>query len=188
MTREEWQIIREHDKRYDGVLWIASKKTGFVCRPSCVKRSNDAKKLIVFRSFESAAADGFRPCPYCHPEQPDLKNAGTALVQAAKEFIEEHYSDKFSLEKMALALFVNGNHLARVFKNGTGYTLLWYHYYIRCETAKRLLADPSLSVAWIAEQVGDASPSHFSRIFRKYVGCSPSEYRESQYQDSCLKD
>lgn len=102
---------------------------------------------------------------------------GNELVRTAKEFIEAHFNDKFALEKIAQTLFVNGSYLERVFKKETGHTLLWQHNFVRCEKAKQLLRDSSLSIAWVARQTGDVSPSHFSHIFRRFTGCTPSEYR-----------
>lgn len=179
MTREEWLIIQKHDEVYDGSLWIASEISGFVCRPSCRMHPESARHLKVFHTLQEALDAGFGPCPHCHPERDDSIRSQAALAQSARQYIDAHYTEKFSLKELAGALFVDGSYLERVFKRETGSTLLWYHNYVRCEEAKRLLEDPSLPVAWIADQVGDGSPSHFSRIFRKYIGCSPTEYRGS---------
>ena len=72
--------------------------------------------------------------------------AGKRLARQAGYFIREHSEQKFSLEEIAGALFVNGNYLSRVFKRETGCTLLWYHNAVRCEKAKRLLSGSGLSV------------------------------------------
>ena len=105
--------------------------------------------------------------------------AGKRLARQAEYFIREHSEQKFSLEEIAGALFVNGNYLSRVFKRETGRTLLWYHNAMRCENAKRLLSESELSVSEISEAVGFVSPAHFSHIFRKMEGTSPSAWREN---------
>jgi len=105
--------------------------------------------------------------------------AGKRLARQAGYFIREHSEQKFSLDEIAGALFVNGNYLSRVFKRETGCTLLWYHNAVRCEKAKRLLSESDLSVSEISEAVGFVSPAHFSHIFRKMEGTSPSEWREN---------
>ena len=60
---------------------------------------------------------------------PTRGEAGKTLTLAAKEYIEAHSAEKFSLQAVADALFVNGSYLLRVFKANTGHTLLaaWYH-------------------------------------------------------------
>jgi two-component system response regulator YesN len=104
--------------------------------------------------------------------------AGKRLARQAGYFIREHSEQKFSLNEIAGALYVNGNYLARVFKRETGHTLLWYHNSIRCERAKQLLSDTDLSVSEVSEAVGFVSPAHFSHVFRKITGFAPSSWRE----------
>ena len=104
--------------------------------------------------------------------------AGERLARQAGYFIREHSEQKFSLNEIAGALYVNGNYLSRVFKRETGHTLLWYHNAVRCEKAMKLLSDSDLSVSEISETVGFVSPAHFSHIFRKMTGTAPSTWRE----------
>ena len=105
--------------------------------------------------------------------------AGKRLVCQAGYYIREHIGQKFSLDEIAGALYVNANYLSRVFKRETGHTLLWYHNAVRCEKAKQLLSGSNLSVSEISEAVGFVSPAHFSHIFRKMEGASPSAWREN---------
>ena len=100
-----------------------------------------------------------------------------SLADRAVAYLEIHYTDKFSLDEIAGALYVNKNYLARVFHKQTGQTLLQYHNRLRCEKACQLLADRSYSISVVAFKTGFASASHFSRIFRIYEGCTPSQYR-----------
>ena len=105
--------------------------------------------------------------------QPDEKD----LSSAARDYLEAHSAEKFSLQEMAGALFVNGSYLLRTFKRRTGMTPLAYHHRIRCERAKELLARTDRSISEVGEAVGFVSSSHFSHIFRKTEGCTPGEYR-----------
>ena len=100
------------------------------------------------------------------------------LTERAKDYLQQHYTEKFSLDELAASLYVNKNYLARVFKETSGTTLLQYHNGLRCERARKLLEDPGYSIAVVAFKSGFASASHFSRIFRNYEGCTPSEYRK----------
>ena len=101
-----------------------------------------------------------------------------ALADAAKAYMEAHSTERFSLEAMAGALYVNGSYLLRTFKRCTGMTPLAYHHMLRCSRAKEMLAHTTMSISEISEAVGFVAPSHFSHIFRKTTGCTPSEYRE----------
>lgn len=101
-----------------------------------------------------------------------------SLSDRAVSYLESHYTDKFSLEEIAGSLYVNKNYLARVFHKATGQTLLQYHNRLRCEKARQLLEDRSYSISVVAFKTGFASASHFSRIFKIYEGCTPSQYRK----------
>ena len=107
----------------------------------------------------------------------EKQNSGKALCEAAQTYIEAHSAEKFSLDEMSKALFVNGSYLLRTFKRHTGMTPLCYHHRVRCAKAKDLLTETSLSISQVGEQVGFVSSAHFSHVFRKMTGMTPTEYR-----------
>lgn len=105
------------------------------------------------------------------------KKAGSELTQAAKEYIHAHSAEKFSLQNIAGALYVNGSYLLRTFKASTAHTLLWYHNYIRCEKARDMLTEQKKSISEVGEEAEFVSSSHFSHVFKKMTGMTPTEYR-----------
>ena len=102
-----------------------------------------------------------------------------ALAREACAYLDAHCMEKFSLKKLAGALFVNECYLARAFKYVTGHTLLQYHSAMRCKIACRLLEENTLSVSQIGIRLGFSSASHFSQVFKRVVKVTPAEYRES---------
>lgn len=117
--------------------------------------------------------------PETLPKASGKRTGGEALAQAASAYIEAHSKEKFSLQKMADSLFVNGSYLLRAFKKYKGYTPLAYHNHVRCEQAKDLLTHTGEEVSEIGETVGFVSSAHFSHVFKKTEGCTPTEYRIS---------
>ena len=109
------------------------------------------------------------------------KGAGScdALVSAAKAYIEAHSPEKFSLKRISGALYVNGSYLLRQFKAHTGKTLLEYHNAVRCERAGALLRDTDMSVSAVGAAVGFVSSAHFSHVFKKVTGQTPTAYRDA---------
>ncbi len=105
---------------------------------------------------------------------------GNWLVSAAEDYLVSHSRDKFSLQVIAEALHVNGCYLLRVYKAHTGHTLLWYHTFIRCEKARELLRENRMSISEVGEAVGFVSSAHFSHVFKKMTGMTPSSYRTEQ--------
>lgn len=182
MTKEQWLAIKNCDGGFDGKLWYALRSTKKICRPSCRKRSYDPKKVIVFTSLDDALAQGFQPCSRCRPDHASWEGSKKELARSAERFIREHYTEKFSLDALAGELHIDKSYLLRTFKESTGCTLLEYHNLVRCENARELLTRPELSVSYIASSVGYVSASHFTQVFRKIVGKTPSQYRADYLQ------
>lgn len=108
------------------------------------------------------------------------RTAGEALTETAQRYMEEHYREKFSLSRIADALYVNGSYLLRTFRAQTGQTMLWYHNHVRCEKASEMLANTRKTISDISEEVGFTTTSHFSHVYRRMTGISPTEYRARQ--------
>ena len=177
MTREQWQAIKNRDAAYDGRFVYALRSTRTICRPSCSAQKVDVKNVLVFDTVAEAEQRGFHPCRRCRPDLENWRGPQAELAEAARALIRAHYAKKFSLQKLAGALFVNKDYLSRVFKKITGETLLTFHNRTRCARAKELLTQMELSIAQVGMEVGYASPSHFTRIFKTFEGITPSEYR-----------
>ena len=97
---------------------------------------------------------------------------------AAKEYIEAHSLEKFSLKGISGAMYINGSYLSRRFKSHTGQTLLEYHNCVRCGKAKDLLRNTDMSISEVGTTVGFVSSAHFSHVFKKVTGRTPTSYRD----------
>ncbi|WP_123041478.1 response regulator [Cohnella candidum] len=112
------------------------------------------------------------------------KDAGQAdyvgrLVDQARQLIDDRFRDSsLSVAQIAQVLCITPNYLSRIFHQKTGTTCVEYITDCRLEEAKRLLRRSELKNYEIAEKVGYANPHYFSFMFKKNVGCSPSEFRE----------
>ncbi|HLJ13840.1 MAG TPA: PocR ligand-binding domain-containing protein [Bryobacteraceae bacterium] len=85
-------------------------------------------------------------------------------------------ADTFSLSSAAKALSISTGHLSRTFRRMTGMTFREYVMSQRVEHARRLLLDPLNNVSSVSESCGFSTPAYFARVFRKFAGCSPTEY------------
>lgn len=101
------------------------------------------------------------------------------IVEKAKSFIDEHYARKgLTLHEVAHENHVSPNYLSYLFKKYTGFNLWEYVIKLRMEESRRLLLASDLRRYEIADKVGYESPEHFSKIFKKYYGVSPSEMKK----------
>ena len=100
-----------------------------------------------------------------------------SLVEEAKHYIEDNYSNDISLDEVSGKVDVSPYYFTRLFKEETGETFLEYLTGLRIEKSKELMKDQSVSVKDICAQVGYSDPNYFSRIFKKAVGMTPTEYR-----------
>ena len=99
-------------------------------------------------------------------------------VEEAARLIDYNYNKNITVESIADRLFINKSYLCRVFKAKKGITPKEYLITKRLDRASYLLKNSSVSVNTVAASVGIDDPLYFSRIFKKYTGLSPSQYRQ----------
>lgn len=112
-----------------------------------------------------------------HPEY-----AGSASRQlelgAVKTYLDEHYTEKITLEFLSDSFFINKYYLARLFKEHYGITVGDYLRTKRITVAKQLLRFSDHSIEVIAGKVGFGDVRYFCRMFKKVEGVSPGAFRK----------
>ncbi len=98
-------------------------------------------------------------------------------LEQSYEILHECFSENLSLATLAATVGVHPVHLAREFRKHFGCSLGEYLRRVRIEFASRELSNPDASLVEIAVAAGFAHQSHFSRIFKKHTGMTPSEFR-----------
>lgn len=99
-------------------------------------------------------------------------------VEEAKHYIEEHLAEEVSLDEVADFIGLNASYFSQLFKQSTHETFVQYRTRRRMEKAKKLLQQPHYRITDISGEVGYADHPHFTKTFKKYAGCLPSEYRQ----------
>ncbi len=105
----------------------------------------------------------------------DTKAPG--FIMRAKQYIHERIGEDISLKEVASKVNTSSYYLCKQFKKATGLSYTEYVSKIRIQKAKRLLLEPEIRVSEVAFQVGFQSLTHFNRVFKKFTGQSPTEYR-----------
>lgn len=103
------------------------------------------------------------------------------LMKEIRSFVAENFKDpNLSLTYLSDRFQVNSKYLSQLFKEEIGENFSDFLISLRMEYAKQLLIQTKENVQDISEKTGYSSSNSFNRVFKKLVGMSPSQYRESQ--------
>lgn len=113
--------------------------------------------------------------------QKSKQNSGEIGLLTLLLYIEKNYK-KITLKEMAAHFGFNPNYLSSFLKKKTGYTFIKLVHLQRINVVAEYLSLTNVSIEEISTEVGYENPSYLYKIFRDYVGCSPTEYRR-RYQN-----
>ena len=98
----------------------------------------------------------------------------------AISYIQEHYTSNVTLGDIAASIHVSESECCRTLKRCINLSPIEYLMLYRIYMSTQLIKDnPTLSFSMIAQQSGFNSSSYYNKLFRKYVGCTPSQYRKN---------
>lgn len=100
-----------------------------------------------------------------------------ATVDAMLAYLEEHYSQQVTLYDVAGHLHMNYSYLSAYISQKTGKHFSEHLNDTRIRHAKALLQTTNYSISFISEAIGYTDQSYFGKIFKKYVGQTPLQYR-----------
>lgn len=101
------------------------------------------------------------------------------VVEKIMDYFEEHYAEKISLDRIAGNMYLSPFYISRIFKAETGDTPISYLINIRMERALELLKEQEhVNIQEVAAMVGYEDAYHFSKLFKKKFGVSPSGMRK----------
>ncbi len=114
-------------------------------------------------------------------EQPEVKGNDELLMERIMKAINKNLSDSdFNVDMLTHEVGISRAQLHRKMKEMTGISTSEFIRNIRLEQAARLLREQKINVTQVAYTVGFSNLAHFSTIFRKHFGVSPSEYVERE--------
>ena len=99
------------------------------------------------------------------------------IVEALR-YLHKNYTDpSISISKIACAAYLSPAYLCSAFKKELHVTVNHYVQQLRMQAAAAQLSNPSLTLMQIADALGYGNANYFSKIFKRYMGITPSEYR-----------
>lgn len=148
----------------------------------CSEPVNMAKELAIQIIIGSpnchSMADAFRSfVEQLHKQVMQLfSQREQKIVSETQRLVREIGPEKVTIQSLAHGLELSAGHLGRVYSRSTGQTLEEYLIRQRLEMGKRLLLDPRLHVAEVADRCGFCNPAYFASVFKKYMHCTPRAY------------
>ncbi len=107
-----------------------------------------------------------------------IEHSNRKVIDQIKEYLTKHFMEKLDYQLLASSIMLSRNYMADLFKQETGMTIGSYLVHLRMEEAKHLLQNTMLKTYEIAHQVGYEDYDHFAKIYKKYCGFTPMEYRK----------
>jgi AraC-like DNA-binding protein len=110
-----------------------------------------------------------------------VKGNDEQLMERIMKVVNKYLSDSdFNVEQLTQEVGISRAQLHRKMKEMTGLTTSEFIRNIRLEQAARLLKEQKINITQVAYTVGFSNLAHFSTLFRRHFGVSPSDYAEQK--------
>lgn len=139
--------------------------------------------LRLLRMEETGKTDDARNLPCATVD-------GIRIRQAVR-FIEKNCTESLTLDDVAFSIRVSRSECCRCFKRTLSLTPVEYiqKYRIYLSTRKlHAISDTPLAIAELATAVGFHNASYYNKLFRKYLNCTPTQYRQNPSEDSAFSE
>ena len=107
---------------------------------------------------------------------------GSSIVHDIVRYIRTNYSRELTLQEISEQFFLSREYISRKFKQEFNENIVDFLSRIRIESAKALLANPKLKIVEISQAVGYQDEKYFSKVFKKFEGVSPNEFRKQRFE------
>ncbi len=121
---------------------------------------------------------------YCMLVQNKSRSQYSKIVRDTLNYIDFHLSDMLNLSVLAEYCHVSTPYLSKIFKKEVGSTITDYIMNCRIHSSLRLLSTSKIQIQEIAAFVGMPDFNYYTKIFKRIIGCSPSEYRKKLLDSS----
>lgn len=106
-------------------------------------------------------------------------NSNNEYIDKSIKYMEEYYGSNINIKEICDTIFISPCHFQRIFKKNMNQTPYNYLMRLRVNKAKEKLINDESNIEEIARICGFLSISHFSTVFKRLEGISPTEYRKN---------
>ncbi|WP_339249771.1 response regulator [Paenibacillus sp. FSL P2-0136] len=134
------------------------------------------QRLVAHLEEQGGSRKGL-PEELVSPGQPRPKSS-EELFRQLEQYLQQHLYSQLSITEVALQFHVSPSYVSRIFKRHSQRTFVHYYMQLKITEACRLIAaKPELKVKELSEALAFADQHYFSKVFKEYMGVSPTEYR-----------
>lgn len=138
-----------------------------------MKKSSEVRSMSLLYEFFVLLIDNNKNTQICS-EQKTMRDF---YIEKTLDFIHMNYSRNIGVKDIARYIGIDRKYLHFIFKSYSGISPQGYLIGLRIEKACELLRDDDLSIMNVSNSVGYRDPLLFSKMFKKYKGVSPTEYK-----------
>ncbi|MDO5346072.1 MAG: response regulator [Lachnospiraceae bacterium] len=138
----------------------------YLLKPS---RSSDILKQIFEIADEISGS----------PQKPEEESISSSIAERAKEYVEEYYHEELTLQRVADEVGISPGYLSTIFSQYLGVGFIDYLNQVRIGHACAYLKQKYFKTYEIAYKVGFQDEKYFTRVFKKIMGVTPSEYKKN---------
>ncbi|WP_213585984.1 AraC family transcriptional regulator [Paenibacillus sp. J2TS4] len=154
---------------------LRSMNADAVGRMEVTYSTEQLEQCLTLEQFEKFF-DDLLPEVAGHIKQKRMQN--DPITGFVTQYVENHYREDISLDLLADKLNITGAYLSTYFKEKRGINFSDYVNTFRMDRAKELLRETDLKIQEVAVQVGYQNVNSFIRIFKKFTGVPPGEFRK----------
>lgn len=108
------------------------------------------------------------------------KKKSDSPIDKAIAYMKENIDQRLTLDQIAQEVAYSASHFSIIFFKKTGHTPLDFFNHLKIQTSCQYLDFTDMKIKEIAVRLGFADQYYFSKVFTKYMNCSPSEYRATE--------
>lgn len=173
------ELIFEAAQEILDLLYKALGRKGIEIEEAIGKKGGWSRKILQAGSVEQIVSllhKALTEIKVYHEK--NSQNKKQRAVEIVKSYIAKHYKEDVSLKEAADIVYLNPKYLGELFKKETGMYFNEYLVEYRLDLAKEMLLDVRQRVGEVGEQVGYQDAKYFSKLFKKYVGVTPKQYKK----------
>uniref|UniRef100_UPI0035943D83 helix-turn-helix domain-containing protein n=1 Tax=Aquiflexum sp. TaxID=1872584 RepID=UPI0035943D83 len=108
-----------------------------------------------------------------------VSNINDKLINEIKAYLKKNITEKITISKIAQEFNKSNSTIFSLFKQKTGYSIIHYFNLLKIQYACELINLTPMSLKEVSYELNFQDPLYFSRLFKKYMGVSPREYRKN---------